>query len=78
MISDTLYFVHHLKELNPVCLQKKDELNLHAKRANYQAAIWRSVKTASIDAPPPEHHGWIIDNHGSINDFQENDSSFCT
>jgi len=40
---------------------------LHVKRANYQAAIWRSVKTAYIDASPPEHHGWIVENHGSIN-----------
>jgi len=45
---------------------RKDELNLHKKRANYQAAIWRRVKTAYIDAPPPEHHERIVENHGSI------------
>jgi len=25
------------------------------------------VKTAYIDAPPPEHHGRIVENHSSIN-----------
>jgi len=45
----------------------KDELSLHVKRANYQAAIWRRVTTAYIDAPPPDNHGRIIENNGSIN-----------
>jgi len=45
---------------------RKNELNLHVKRANYQAVIWRRVKTAYIDAPPPEHYGWIVENHSSI------------
>jgi len=47
----------------------KDELSLHVKRANYQAAIWRRVTTAYnyIDAPPPDNYGRIIENHGSIN-----------
>jgi len=45
---------------------RKDELNVHVKRENYQAVIWRRVKTAYIDAPPPEHHGRIVENHGRI------------
>jgi len=45
----------------------KDELNLHVKSANYQAAIWRRVTTAYIDALPPEHYENIVENHGNIN-----------
>jgi len=37
----------------------KEELNLHVKRANYQAAIWRRVTTAYIDAPPQNMGGWL-------------------
>jgi len=44
----------------------KDKLNLHVKSANYQAAICRRMTAVYIDAPPPEHHGWIVEN-GSIN-----------
>ena len=39
---------------------RKDELNVHVKRAIHQAVIWRRVKTAYIDAPPPEHHGGLL------------------
>jgi len=34
---------------------------VHVKlRANYQAVIWRRVKTAYIVAPPPKHHGGLL------------------
>lgn len=37
-----------------------DALNLHAKRANYQAKVWRSSLSPKINCPSPDGHGWNI------------------
>ena len=39
-----------------------DALHMHAKRANYQAAVWRLTLQANIAAPLPTHHGWKLEN----------------
>ena len=45
----------------------KDALKQHAKRANYQAAIWRRSLQNSPDVPEAkEGHGWVIDGDGQI------------
>jgi len=36
----------------------RDCLHLHAKRANYQVAIWRRSLQNAISAPTPTEHGW--------------------
>ena len=38
-----------------------DKFLLHAKRANYQAAIHRRAASRHICAPPPGKHGWIVE-----------------
>jgi hypothetical protein len=35
--------------------------NLHIKRANYQACVWRRAVVANPILPPPDQHGWVID-----------------
>ena len=32
----------------------------HIRRANYQAAIWRRSHVAQLSIPPPDGHGWVI------------------
>jgi hypothetical protein len=38
----------------------KNALIQHSRRANYQAAIHRKALTSCILAPPPDGHGWAI------------------
>ena len=38
----------------------EDALLQHTKRANYQAAIWKSALTAAPDQASPAGHGWEI------------------
>ena len=37
----------------------KDSLDLHTERVNYERAIHKRSLRPSIQAPPPEEHGWI-------------------
>ena len=39
----------------------EDTLFLHAKRANYQACVWRRCLETEPEVPSAEGHGWIID-----------------
>ena len=39
----------------------KDTLMLHAKRANYQACVWKRCLEQEADIPSPEGHGWMIE-----------------
>lgn len=38
----------------------EDVLNLHIKRANYQAYIWRHCMENSLNMPDPKTHGWFV------------------
>jgi hypothetical protein len=38
----------------------QDCLELHIRRANYQAAIWRRSLQANDDTPSPHGHGWLL------------------
>lgn len=40
----------------------QDSLSQHAKRANYQAAIWKQASQPMITAPDPVEHGWLLEN----------------
>ena len=44
----------------------EDCLTLHAKRANYQAAIWWRSLQASPETPSPSGHGWIVCPDGNL------------
>ena len=44
----------------------KDALELHAKRANYQAAIWRRSLQPQPVVPSPNGQGWSVDSSNSI------------
>ena len=45
----------------------KDCLQMHAKRANYQALVWRKSLQNFPDLPPPEDgHGWTLDDEGNL------------
>lgn len=51
-------------ELLPPC---RSSLELHIRRANYQAGIWRRAITALPDNPSPRGQGWEVTDDGSIN-----------
>lgn len=44
----------------------RDALQQHAKRANYQAAIWRRALQPWTEAPSANGHGWSIGSDNSI------------
>lgn len=44
----------------------RDSLHLHAKRANYQAAVWKRCLQPNINAPSPTHDGWKLQNQELI------------
>ena len=44
----------------------KDALELDAKRANYQAAIWRRSLQPQPVVPSPNGQGWSVDSSNSI------------
>ena len=41
-----------------------DSLQHHAKRANYQIAVWRRALEANSDIPGPIGHGWFSEDNG--------------
>ena len=43
-----------------------DSLQNHAKRANYQACIWKHALENSPFTPSPNGHGWIIDENNNL------------
>ena len=60
-VNDLRYQLFRLKKGDiesgqlPTC---EDALYLHAKRANYQAAIWRRTMENHPHIPAPQGHGW--------------------
>lgn len=71
-----LYGFHSEKNIDKVRLQvyqkkicgtvslppTQDSLHCHCLRACYQAAIYRRCLQKCINAPTPEHHGWLLEN----------------
>ena len=43
--------------LLPPC---RSSLYLHAKRCNYQSAIWRRATDRNLNISKPTNHGWIM------------------
>ena len=49
--------------LLPPC---RASLEMHTRRANYQAFIWCHAHEQFPNVPSPEGHGWKIDEEGSV------------
>ena len=48
----------------PLLPPSHSSLYLHAKRCNYQSAIWRRATDRNVNISEPTNHGWIITEKG--------------
>ena len=47
----------------------RDALQLHIRRANFQAAVWRMALQATPKLPSPHGHGWVVKDGASGSDI---------
>ena len=61
-ITDARYKKFCRKSMPDPCMlpPSKGELELHIKRANYQAFIWKKAVQREPDIPSPVGHGWDV------------------
>ena len=62
-VNDVRYWLFCQKQKrNEGLSPTADSLHQHLKRANFQAFVWKKSLVPIQDLPPPENHGWELEN----------------